>query len=65
MHFCHIALMSQFIFSSLYHTGTPFPSALKCFTCTDKYNNADCNAKAYDAFCPEGKIDGCMVKTGG
>ncbi|XP_072028711.1 ly6/PLAUR domain-containing protein 6-like [Amphiura filiformis] len=37
-----------------YDNSTPFPNALKCFTCVDKNNNTHCNAKAYDAFCPEG-----------
>ncbi|XP_071811560.1 ly6/PLAUR domain-containing protein 6-like [Apostichopus japonicus] len=37
-----------------YGDATPFPDAIKCYTCEEKTNNEECNKKAYDAFCPEG-----------
>ncbi|XP_022109332.1 ly6/PLAUR domain-containing protein 6-like isoform X2 [Acanthaster planci] len=37
-----------------YDDSTPFPNAVKCFTCIDKKSNRECNERAYDAFCPKG-----------
>ncbi|XP_071494721.1 ly6/PLAUR domain-containing protein 6B-like [Diadema antillarum] len=37
-----------------YDDTTPFPDAIKCFTCSNKKNNQECNRRAYDAFCPQG-----------
>lgn len=37
-----------------YGNATPFPDAIKCYTCEDKSNNQECNRKAYDFFCAEG-----------
>ncbi|XP_071941267.1 ly6/PLAUR domain-containing protein 6-like [Antedon mediterranea] len=37
-----------------YDDSTPFPNALKCFTCDNKSSNHECNSKAYDMFCPRG-----------
>lgn len=37
-----------------YGDATPFPDAIKCYTCEDRSTNEECNKKAFDAFCPEG-----------
>ncbi|PIK62225.1 putative ly6/PLAUR domain-containing protein 6 [Apostichopus japonicus] len=46
------------VYKDIYNYGlsiaTPFPDAIKCYTCEEKTNNEECNKKAYDAFCPEG-----------
>ncbi|XP_030846702.1 ly6/PLAUR domain-containing protein 6-like [Strongylocentrotus purpuratus] len=37
-----------------YDDTTPFPDAIKCFTCDSRKTNQECNDKAYDGFCPQG-----------
>ncbi|XP_041478877.1 ly6/PLAUR domain-containing protein 6-like [Lytechinus variegatus] len=37
-----------------YDDTTPFPDAIKCFTCDSRKTNKECNDRAYDAFCPQG-----------
>ncbi|XP_033640057.1 ly6/PLAUR domain-containing protein 6-like [Asterias rubens] len=49
---CSAPTEPTLIFS--YDDSTPFPNAIKCFTCTDKKSNRECNERAYDAFCPKG-----------
>ncbi|XP_033097686.1 ly6/PLAUR domain-containing protein 6-like [Anneissia japonica] len=48
------AAPSQDILLFSYDDSTPFPNSLKCFTCTNKSSNHECNRKAYDMFCPRG-----------